>query len=218
MNESGIPTFETPDGAVDTFMQMYSYTRNLELLQETPPRLSTDLKVNHKQARTFIDECFKRRLTVLTEVEAKAILSAYGLPVNPTVTASSATAAATTAAKLGFPVVAKIHSPDISHKSDVGGVQGHLRSEAEVAAAFEDIVGRAREARPEAKIFGVTIQTQVEKSPLELILGAKKDPQFGPLLLFGLGGVLTEILKESVVDLPPLNLLLAHRLMERTRF
>ena len=218
LNEAGIPTYETPEEAVDTFMEMYSYTRNLELLQETPPRLPSDLKVNTKQVRSFIDECFKRQTPLLTEVEAKAILSAYGIPVNPTVTASSAAAASAAAKKLGFPVVAKIHSPEISHKSDVDGVRAFLKSEAEVAAAFEDIVSRARAARPEARIFGVTIQTQVEKSPLELILGAKKDPQFGPLLLFGLGGVLTEVLQESSVDLPPLNLLLARRLMERTRF
>ena len=217
LNEAGIPTFETPEEAVDTFMEMYSYTRNLELLQETPPRLPSDLKVNTKQVRSFIDECFKRQTPLLTEVEAKAILSAYGIPVNPTVTASSAAAAAAAAKKLGFPVVAKIHSPEISHKSDVDGVRAFLKSEEEVAAAFEDMVNRARAARPEARIFGVTIQTQVEKSPLELILGAKKDPQFGPLLLFGLGGVLTEVLQESSVDLPPLNLLLARRLMERTR-
>ena len=218
LNESNIPTYETPEDAVDTFMEMYSYTRNLELLQETPPRLSADLKVNTKQARTFIDECFKRQTLLLTEVEAKAILSAYGIPVNPTVTASSAAAAVAAAQKLGFPVVAKIHSPDISHKSDVDGVRTFLKSAAEVAAAFEDIVSRAHTAKPDAKIFGVTVQTQVEKSSLELILGAKKDPQFGPLLLFGLGGILTEILRESSVDLPPLNLLLARRLMERTRF
>ncbi len=217
LNEAGIPTYEAPEEAVDTFMEMYSYTRNLELLQETPPRLPADLKVNTKQVRSFIDECFKRQTPLLTEVEAKAILSAYGIPVNPTVTASSAGAAAAAAKKLGFPVVAKIHSPEISHKSDVDGVRAFLKSEEEVAAAFEDIVNRARAARPEARIFGVTIQTQVEKSPLELILGAKKDPQFGPLLLFGLGGVLTEVLQESSVDLPPLNLLLARRLMERTR-
>jgi acetyltransferase len=217
LNEAGVPTFETPEEAVDTFMEMYSYTRNLELLQETPPRLPADLKVNPKQARTFIDECFERQTLLLTEVEAKAILSAYGIPVNPTVTVSSAAAAAAAAAKLGFPVVAKIHSPEISHKSEVDGVRAFLKSEAEVAAAFGDIVNRARAARPGARIFGVTIQTQVEKSPLELILGAKKDPQFGPLLLFGLGGVLTEVLQETAVDLPPLNLLLARRLMERTR-
>jgi acetyltransferase len=217
LNEAGIPTFETPEAAVDTFMEMYSYTRNLELLQETPPRLPPDLKVNSKQARSFLDECFKRQTPLLTEVEAKAVLSSYGIPVNPTVTASSAAAAAVVARELGFPVVAKIHSPDISHKSDVDGVRAFLKSAEEVEAAFEDIVARARVARPEARIFGVTIQTQVENSPLELILGAKKDPQFGPLLLFGLGGVLTEVLKDSSVDLPPLNLLLARRLMERTR-
>ncbi len=218
LNEAGIPTYETVEEAVDTFMEMYSYTRNLELLQETPPRLPADLKVNTKQVRTFIDEFFKRQTLLLTEVEAKAILSAYGIPVNPTVTASTAAAAAAAAKKLGFPVVAKIHSPEISHKSDVDGVQAFLKSEEEVAAAFEDMVNRARAARPEARIFGVTIQTQVEKSPLELILGSKRDPQFGPLLVFGLGGVLTEVLHESSVDLPPLNLLLARRLMERTRF
>jgi acetyltransferase len=217
LNEAGVPTLETPEQAVDTFMQMYSYTRNLELLQETPPRLPADLKVNQKQARTFIDECFKRQMLLLTEVEAKAILSAYGLPVNPTVAVSSAAMAVGAAKKLGFPVVAKIHSADISHKSDIDGVRAFLKSEEEVAAAYEDIVNRARAVRPEAKIFGVTIQTQVEKSPLELILGAKRDPQFGPLLLFGLGGMLTEVLQESSVDLPPLNLLLARRLIERTR-
>jgi acetyltransferase len=217
LNEAGVPTFETPEEAVDTFMEMYSYTRNLELLQETPPRLPADLEVNTKQARTFIDECFERQTLLLTEVEAKAILSAYGIPVNPTLTVSSAAAAAAVAKKLGFPVVAKIHSPEISHKSEVDGVRAFLKSEEEVAAAFGDIVNRARAAKPEARIFGVTIQTQVEKSPLELILGAKKDPQFGPLLLFGLGGVLTEVLQETAVDLPPLNLLLARRLMERTR-
>lgn len=217
LNENGIPTFETPEEAVDTFMEMYSYTRNLELLQETPPRMPVDLKVNHKQARTFIDELFKRKAFLLSEIEAKALLSAYGIPVNPTVTASSAAAAAAAARKLGFPVVVKIHSPDISHKTEVDGVRAFLKSEAEVAQAFEDIVAKARSFKPEARIFGVTVQTQVEKSPLELIMGAKKDPQFGPLILFGLGGVLTEVFRETSVDLPPLNVLLARRLMERTR-
>jgi len=217
LNEAGVPTFETPEEAVDMFMEMYSYTRNLELLQETPPLLSADVKVNTKQARAFIDECFKRQTLLLTEVEAKAILSAYGIPVNPTLTASSAAMAAAVAKKLGFPVVLKIHSPDISHKSDVDGVKVSLKTEEEVTRAYEDIVGKAKSFKPEARIFGVTVQTEVEKMPLELILGAKKDPHFGPLLLFGLGGILTEVLRESAVDLPPLNLLLARRLMERTR-
>jgi acetyltransferase len=217
LNENGIPTFETPEEAVDTFMAMYSYTRNLELLQETPPRMPVELKVNTKQAKTFIEEFFRRKTLLLTEIEAKALLSAYGIPVNPTMTASSPAAAVAAARKLGFPVVMKIHSPDISHKSEVDGVRVFIRTEEEVAQAFEDVVSKARALKPEAKIFGVTVETQVAKSPLELILGAKKDPYFGPLILFGLGGVLAEVFRESAVDLPPLNLLLARRLMERTR-
>jgi acetyltransferase len=216
LNQAGIPTFSAPEEAVDTFMEMYTYSRNLELLQETPPRLPADLKVKDKQARTFIDESFKRGARILNEIESKAILSAYGIPVNYTVAASTAAAAAKSAAAMGFPVVLKINSPDISHKSEVDGVRVHLHSEADVLAAFGEITGKAKAALPEARIFGVTVQTQV-KGDLELILGSKRDPDFGPIILFGLGGVLTEAFRDTAVDLPPLNLLLARRLMERTQ-
>ncbi len=217
LNEASIPTFATPEEAVDTFMQMVSYSRNLELLQETPPSFPHDIRVNTRQARTFIDECIKRGAGLLTEVESKAILSAYGIPVNRTVSASSASAAAEAAKAIGFPVVVKIYSHDITHKSDVDGVRLHLRSEAEVSAAFEEITSRARSLRPEAKISGVTVQNQVKKSEIELLIGAKRDPHFGPLILFGMGGVWTEVLRDTALALPPLNLLLARRLMERTR-
>jgi acetyltransferase len=183
LNEAGIPTFATPEEAVDTFMQMYSYSLNLELLQETPPSSPQDIRVNTRQARTFIGECLKRQARVLTEIESKAILSAYGIPVNHTVAASSAAAAAEAAKKIGFPVVVKIFSPDITHKSDVDGVRLHLQSEQEVAAAFEEITSRARNLKPEAKISGVTVQNQVKKSDIELIIGSKRDPYFGPLIL-----------------------------------
>ncbi len=217
LNEAHIPTFATPEEAVDTFMHMYSYSRNLELLQETPPILPHEIQVNTREARTFINECLKRGEKVLTEIESKAILSAYGIPVNRTVVASSARAAAEAAKSIGFPVVVKIYSPDITHKSDVDGVRVNLKSEQEVEAAFEEITSRARRLKPEARITGVTVQSQVKKSEIELIVGSKRDPQFGPLILFGMGGILTEVLKDSAVDLPPLNLLLARRLMERTR-
>ncbi len=143
-------------------------------------------------------------------------MSAYGIPVNRTVMASSQRAAAEAAKGIGFPVVVKIYSPDITHKSDVGGVRLDLNSEQEVAAAFEEITSRAKQLKPEARIPGVTVQTQVKKTEIELIVGSKRDPQFGPLILFGMGGVLTEMLKDTAVALPPLNLLLARRLMERT--
>ena len=154
LNEARIPTFATPEEAVDTFMHMYSYSRNLELLQETPPSLPHELQVNKRQARTFIDECLKRREKVLTEIESKAILSAYGIPVNRTVMASSPRAAAEAAKGIGFPVVVKIYSPDITHKSDVDGVRVHLKSEQEVTAAFEEITSRAKMAKAGSQDFG----------------------------------------------------------------
>jgi len=217
LNEGGIPAYETPEQAIDTFMAMFSYTRHLELLQETPARLPRDLEVNTKQAQAYLQECLRRQARVLTETEAKAILAAYGIPVIPTVPASSAQAAVMAAKQLGFPVVMKIHSPQISHKSDVGGVRVGLRDEEEVREAFQTMTTTARERVPEAQSLGVTLQPQVKPVDFELILGTKKDPNFGPLILFGLGGIYTEVLRDVAMELPPLNLMLAHRLIQRPR-
>lgn len=217
LNNGDIPTFHTPEEAVDTFMQMYSYTRNLKLLQETPPQSPVDLKVNYKQARNFIDACLQRQLYTLSEIETKAILSAYGLPVNRTIPAKTAKAAVEAADKIGYPVVLKIHSHDILHKSEVDGVRTGLKSAAEVQEAFQDLVTRAQELRPEAKILGVTVQEQIAGTQLELILGCRQDPNFGPLILFGMGGIFTEIYRDTAVALPPLNLQLAQRLIHYPR-
>jgi acetyltransferase len=217
LNDAGIPTFETPEQAVDTFMEMYSYSRHLDLLQETPPRQTHDVSVNTRQARTFLSQCLERQGGVLTELESKAILSAYGIPVNPTVAASSAADAAAVAQVMGFPVALKINSPDISHKTEVDGVRFNLQNKGEVMAAYREIIAAVQASRPEANILGVTVQTQEQKAICELIIGSKRDPDFGPLILFGAGGVFTEILEDSAVDLPPLNQLLARRLIEKTR-
>jgi len=217
LNDTGIPTYATPEEAVDTFMQMYSYTRNLELLQETPPQMPPDIHVETGRVKSYIETSLKRGQKILTEIEAKAILSAYGIPINQTVVASSAADAIEAAQQIGFPVVMKIHSPDITHKSDVDGVRVNLHSAQEVKAAFAEITERAASLRPGANIFGVTVQAQVSVSGPELIIGCKRDPDFGPLILFGAGGVLTEIFKDSAIDLPPLNMLLARRLMERVQ-
>jgi acetyltransferase len=217
LNEGGIPTFHTPEEAIDTFMQMYSYTKNLALLQETPLQSPRDIQVNYNQARSFINACLQRQLQTLSEIEAKAIFSAYGIPVNRTVSVSSAEAATEAAGEIGFPVVAKIHSYDISHKSDVDGVRVNLKTPQEVQEAYNEITSRARELRPEAKILGITIQNQIPHLDLELILGCKLDPQFGPMLLFGMGGVLTEVYRDTAVALPPLNLQLARRMMQYPR-
>jgi len=217
LNDGGVAVYETPEQAVDTFMAMYSYTRNLELLQETPAQLPHELEVNHQQAQAYIQECLKRQSHVLSEIEAKAILAAYGIPVTPTISASSAQAAAQAASHLGYPVVMKIHSPQISHKTEVGGVKIGLKNKDDVNAAFDEITGAARLRAPEAQILGVTMQPMVRPVDFELIMGAKKDPQFGPVLLFGLGGIYAEVLKDASIALPPLNLMLAGRMMQRTR-
>jgi acetyltransferase len=217
LNEADIPTFETPEEAVDTFMEMYSYSKHLEILQETPPRLPHDVQVNTSQARTFIDQCLKGQNRILTELESKAILSAYGIPVNRTVAASTAPDAVKVAQVIGFPVALKINSPDVTHKSDVGGMRFNLNSDSEILAAFHDIVAEVQAHKPEAHILGVTVQAQEPQPDCELLIGSKRDPDFGPLILFGAGGVFTEVLQDTAVDLPPLNLLLARRLIEKTR-
>ena len=217
LNDAGIPTFETPEQAVDTFMEMRTYSERRELLQQTPPRLPRELQVGTRTARTFIDHCLERQATILTELESKAILSAYGIPVNRTVAASSAPDAAKAAAVIGFPVVMKINSPDITHKADVGGVRCHIHNEAEVLAAFHEIIEDAQTQQPEARVLGVTVQEQEKAADCELLIGSKRDPDFGPLILVGAGGTLTEVFQDVAVDLPPLNLLLARRLIEKTR-
>ena len=153
---------------------------------------------------------------VLTEIESKAILSAYGIPVNHTVVAS-ARSRSQAAKAVGFPVVVKVHSPDITHKSDVDGVRVHLNTEAEVLAAFEEITWRARRRARGQALRGYGAKPGDQRRP-GTDPWQQTRPDFGPLILFGMGGVLTEVFKDTAVDLPPLNLLLARRLMERTRF
>jgi acetyltransferase len=217
LNEAGIPTFETPEQAVDTYMEMYFYNRHLELLQETPPQQSTEIRINARQGRSFIEQCLARGARTLTEMESKAILSTYGIPINTTVPATSASEAAHAAQEIGYPVVLKILSPDITNKSDQGGVRFYLRTETEVKAAYEQIISEAQEHYPEALLLGVTVQAQERRPDLELHLGCKLDPHFGPLILFGWGGLYTEAISDFALDLPPLNLLLARRLIQKTK-
>lgn len=217
LNEAGIPTLETPEQAVDTFMEMFSYSRRLKVLQETPPRLPREITVNTRQARAYLDHCLWEGRSSLTELESKAVLAAYGLPTNLTVAAASAADAVREARNLGYPVVLKIHSPDIPHKSEVHGVRFYLRSDEEVRAAYEEIMSEARRRFPEAAIWGVTVQTQEPEADCELLVGCRQHPDFGPLIRFGLGGVMAEVLQDWAVDLPPLNLHLAHSLIRKTR-
>lgn len=155
-------------------------------------------------ASAIIDAARKEGRTLLTEIEAKQVLEDAGVPVSPARLATTKDAAAKMADELGYPIVLKIVSPQITHKSDVGGVALNLGSSAEVAAAFDTIVASAKKAVPDATIDGVAVQ-RMEKQGIEVIIGMTTDPQFGPVLMFGLGGVMVEILKDVAFRVVPIN-------------
>ncbi|MFU8855531.1 MAG: GNAT family N-acetyltransferase [Deferrisomatales bacterium] len=217
LNEAGVPVFETPERAVNTLMYMYRYSKNLELLQETPPNLPPNLLFDRKRAQAIVEASLDRRQPLLTEPEAKALLAAYGIPVNRTEVATSEEQAVERAGEIGYPVVLKIHSRDITHKSDAQGIQLNLQGAEDVRTAYRKVLDNAREYKADARILGVTLQPMVERVDYEVIVGSKQDRDFGPTILFGMGGILTEILRDKAIGLPPMNLLLARRLIESTR-
>jgi len=217
LNHAGIPTYDTPEQAVRSFLYMHEYSRNLEMLHEIPPKLSMSLLFNRDEARTLVDQGLKRKNGLLTEMESKRLLAAYGIPVTYTAVATSGEEAVQLAHLIGYPVVMKLHSSDIAHKTEVNGVRLDLRSEDEVREAYREILAGAQAYNPQAKILGVTLQPMIQRPDYEILLGAKRDENFGPAILFGMGGILTEILKDQALGLPPLNRSLARRLMESTQ-
>ncbi|NLI82834.1 MAG: bifunctional acetate--CoA ligase family protein/GNAT family N-acetyltransferase [Deltaproteobacteria bacterium] len=216
-NRAGIPTYETPERAVHAFMTMYRYSRNLEMLQEIPPKLPRDLRFNQREASEIIQKGLEEGRKFLDEVESKRLLAAYGIPVNPTEAARSEDEAVAGAGAMGYPVVVKIHAKGISHKTDVDGVMLNLRNESDVRRAFRQVVENALLTQPDAEILGVTVQPMLKGHLYELIVGSVRDRDFGPVILFGMGGIMAEVLKDRALALPPLNRLLARRLMEDTR-
>ena len=217
LNHAGIPTYDTPESAVKAFMYMHEYSCNLQMLQEIPPKLAKELHFDRDWARAIIDEELKSGNGILTEIESKSLLTAYGIPVIHTEVATSVEEAKRLATHMGYPIVVKVHSPDIVHKTEAGGVQLDLYSEAAVSVAYRKTIKNARAYNPEAKILGVTLQPMIQRPDYEILLGAKRNENFGPVILFGMGGVLTELLKDWSIGLPPLNRSLARKLMESTR-
>ena len=217
LNAAGIPTFRFPDAAVRTFCYMWRYSANLRLLYETPALSSkwSDDSSNRLQAEKVLEEVRKSNRTLLTEVESKEVLEAYGIPTVKTLIARTEEEAVEAAKKLGRTVVLKLYSKIITHKTDVGGVKLNLRSDDEIRRAYRQIEEAVGD-KPGA-FLGVTVEPMVKTEGYELILGSSIDAQFGPVLLFGSGGRLVEIMKDYALGLPPLNATLALRLMERTR-
>jgi acetyltransferase len=218
LNKAGIPTFMYPDTAAEAFAYMWKYTDNLQALYETVSLSQEDISnVDRNTASEIIQKARRSGRLLLTEVESKQLLEAYGIPTTPTLIAESADEAVTRAKELGYPVVVKLHSETITHKTDVGGVQLNLKDEKAVRAAFEDIKAGVVEKADKKDFLGVTVQPMVKLDGYELIIGSSIDPQFGPVVLFGMGGSLVEVFKDRALGLPPLNPTLARRMIERTK-
>jgi len=201
LNAAGIPCSIYPDPLINCLETMYDYY----LWRQTPAQEYPTIKRNRQKARMVLSEAKAKGAKEVVEFQAQEILRAYNLPTPNTILAKSADEAAAAAEKIGFPVVLKIASPQISHKSDVGGVKVNLADAAAVKAAYEDITTRAQRLRPEANIAGCLVQEMAPKGCKEIIIGFKRDEQFGPLLMFGLGGIYVEILKDIAFRLAPLG-------------
>jgi acetyltransferase len=216
-NQNSIPTYSTPEQAVKTYLYMYQYKRNLELLYETPEELPVDVAPPKRPIMVIIRNAAMENRELLNEAEAKKLLEYYDFPVVKTAVAKTSDEAATIAMQIGYPVVLKILSPQIVHKTEAGGVILDISSEAELREAFECIIERAKKYNPNAEILGVTVQPMIKKRGYEIIIGAKTDPLFGPVILFGMGGIGVELFKDFSIGLPPLNQTLVRRLMEETK-
>lgn len=214
----GIPSYSTPEEAVSAFMHAVRHNRNQRQLMETPSSIPESFAPRTADALAVISAALCERRSLLSELEAKEVLGAYAIPVVPTRAVANVDAALAAARDIGYPVALKILSPDITHKSDVGGVALNLASESELASAARAMLENCEKRRPGARITGFTVQSMVIR-PLahELIVGITVDPTFGPVILFGKGGVGVEVLPDKAIGFPPLNRVLAAELISRTR-
>jgi acetyltransferase len=214
---NGVPTYETPEEAARTYVYMYNYERNLQLLHETPAELPVNEAPPKNHLKSIIRRVLREGNHVLTEEDAKKFLTNYGIPFVATHIAASPEEAVAYARDIGYPVVLKIASPDIIFRQDVGGVATGINSDEALRSAYERLRARVAKFQPQAAIRGVVVQKMIEVIDYELILGAKKDKNYGAVMLFGMGGIGVEIFRDFSIALPPLNQTLARRLMEETK-
>ncbi len=217
-NEAGIPTYLAPEQAVRAFMYLVSSARTREVLYETPRDIPVEFSLDRGKLRAVFDTILSEGHDILSESTSKALLNAYEIPVATPFVARCADDAVQLAHRVGYPVAMKVMSPQITHKTDVAGVALNLTNDAEVANAFDRIVASAREKRPDAFVEGVTVQRMVTSAVgHELIVGAKRDPVFGTVLLVGRGGTAAELYQDQALELPPLSERLARRMLQSLR-
>lgn len=220
LNKSGIPTYKFPDTAARAFVYMWRYTYNLRSLYETPTLIDFNNQGSSSgraKAESIIQSVRSSGRTILTEFESKQLLSAYGIPTVDTRIATTEAQAVKLAGEIGYPVVLKLYSETITHKTDVGGVQLNLRNASAVEKAWRAIESSVSKHAGKEHFQGVTVQPMIKLDGYEIIIGSSVDSQFGPVLLFGSGGQLVEVYKDRALALPPLNATLARRMMEQTK-
>lgn len=218
LSSGGVADFSTPEHAVEAFSYLARQHANRMMALETPGPLSDFEPPDIDGARMITSGVLAEGRSMLSDVESKALLRAFRIPCNITLEADTAAKALIAAETVGFPAVMKINSPDITHKSDVGGVRTGIMNAADVQIAFRVLTRHVKEANPDANILGVTVEKMARiEDARELLVGVSRDPVFGPTILFGAGGTMVEVLSDSAVSLPPLNEVLASRLVNRTR-
>jgi acetyltransferase len=221
LESKGLPNFYTPENAVEAFSFLCAYRRNQLQLLEVPAALAGTAHAGAPDlaaARAIRDGALAQGRSMLTEHEAKALLRAFGVRVPPSPVVTTRDAAVAAAREIGFPVALKVHSPDIAHKTEVGGVRLNLQDEAMVAGAFDGMLRSVRAARPDARVEGAVVQPMLRYAHArEVLVGVATDPVFGPVISFGSGGISVEAVRDTAIALPPLNAVLARELIERTR-
>ncbi len=215
LNKNGISNYPAPEQAIRAFMTLSDYSENQQMLYETPREVPVSFQYDrHELRKKYLSEIFPKA-KILNEDDSKILVNDYGIDTTHPTPAANEDEAVKIAEKKGYPVVLKIYSPDITHKSDVGGVALNIKNEEMVRATFRNMVKTAAEKRPDARIDGVTVQKMVDtKDGIELILGTKKDPVFGTVMLVGMGGTTAELFKDKRLEFPPLNERLARQMLK----
>ncbi len=217
-HQTGLAVYDTPEDGAKAFMQLVDYRRNQMMLAETPPSLPDEISPDTDAANEIMAKALAEGREILTEPEAKAVLKAYEIPIVETIVAADSAQAVEAAESLGLPVAVKILSRQISHKSDVGGVMLNVETLGQVETVCAEMITRTKALAPEAVVDGFTVQPMVRRpGARELLVGAATDPIFGPVIMFGQGGIAVEIVADRAIALPPLNISLARDLVSRTR-
>ncbi len=216
LEEGGVPHYRYPESAVDVFQYLYQYAKRINLLFETPPSVPDHLEPNQEEASTIIQNAITTKRHRLNEYESKALLKCYSIPVVESRIAHNPDQAAGIANEFGFPVALKILSPDLEHKSSYGGVKLNLPNEEAVRLAYQEIETNVQSQAPGNKVEGMLVDPMV-KGKLELLFKATRDPILGPVIAFGKGGIAADVYQDYKVEIPPLNMALAHHLLKGTR-